>query len=200
LQYDAIAYLPGEVYRATVFITNDSFESGQWDVEWQAFTGTGDKLADGLFEHHNLKMLTTRIGSIEFDVPDSGAFFVTLRVIDASEQRVLSDNEYAFAVREREDAAPLQAFLTMPGTVLEWQTEEEDGGTRMSVTNSGETVALWVRISGTTPHVDDAAAASQPVVRPLKDGFLLAPGQTVVHYFEGIMPEERQWIVKALNS
>ncbi|QNK57235.1 glycoside hydrolase family 2 protein [Paenibacillus sp. PAMC21692] len=200
LQYDAISYLPGEVYRATVYITNDGFEQGQWDVEWRAFTGTGDKLADGLFEHNNLKILTTGIGSIEFHVPDSGAFFVTLQVIDAAEQRVLSDNEYAFAVREQEDAAPLQAFLTMPGTALKWETVEVDGGTRMTVTNSGETVALWVRISGATPHVDAAAAASQPVVRPLKDGFLLAPGQTVVHYFEGIMPEERQWVVKALNS
>ena len=135
-------------------------------------------------------------GTVEFQVPRLTGLFVTLKVVDPVERRVLADNEYAFAVKERDEEPPLQAFLSLPMTSIEWETKEEAGGTNVSVRNTGETVALWVRISGIAPE----DSGSRPVVRPLEDGFLIFPGETVERHFADILPQDRLWLVKAMNT
>lgn len=197
LQYDTISYSPGETFQATIHMTNEGFESGHWIVEWRAFDSMGRKLSAGSHDHLDHKALTSKVGSIEFLVPENNAFFVRLRVIDIDKSEI-ADNEYAFAIKKQDDAAPLEGFLTMPQTTLEWDVSKIDGGTSVSVTNRGETVALWVRVCGIA-HEQDADASLAPV-RPLEDGFIVLPGEKVVSHFDSMMPEDRHWTVKALNS
>ncbi|MDI4648005.1 glycoside hydrolase family 2 protein [Cohnella hashimotonis] len=196
LQYDGISYRPGDTFRGSIYVTADGRKADDLTVAWAARDEKGGILSEGSYSLRNMTNPTAFAGTVEFQIPRAAAVFVTLGAIGAADRRALADNEYAFAVKERDEEPPLQAFLSLPATSLEWETKEEDGGTTVAVRNTGETVALWVRISGTTPE----DGGNHPVVRPLEDGFLIFPGETVRRRFADILPQDRRWSVKAMNT
>ncbi|MDG0810478.1 glycoside hydrolase family 2 protein [Cohnella rhizosphaerae] len=196
LQYDGISYRPGDTFRGLIYVTADGMEAGDLTVEWTARDEKGGIVANGAYALNATVVAAAFAGTVEFQVPRAVAVFVTLDAVDAADGRALADNEYAFAVKERDEEPPLQAFLALPATTIEWETREEDGATTVAVRNTGETVALWVRVSGTTPE----DGGNHPVVRPLEDGFLIFPGETVRRRFADILPQDRRWRVKAMNT
>ncbi|MCC3372394.1 glycoside hydrolase family 2 protein [Cohnella sp. REN36] len=137
LQYDGISYRPGDAFRATIYLTNDGIQANDLTVEWVARSETGCKISEGLHTLRDTRNSTIFAGTVEFQVPQLTTLFVTLKVVDSVERQVLADNEYAFAVKERDEEPPLQAFLSLPMTSIEWETKEEAGGTNVSVRNTG---------------------------------------------------------------
>ncbi|MCD9024577.1 glycoside hydrolase family 2 protein [Cohnella silvisoli] len=197
LQYEGISYLLGEYFRASAYLTRDSVKVDSVLLEWKARNATGDQIGEGSFVLKEVRVPTILAGEIEFAVPAGGdAFFVMLKVVDPTTRQALADNEYAFAVRRDDVRPPLQSFLLIPQTALDWNLEEVGGGTRINVTNTGKTTALWVRVRA----VELDARLGPPPNRPLEDGFLVFPSETVSRHIEGVLPQERSWLVTALNS
>ncbi len=169
----------------------------------------GDLLAEGGWNLPEDKELTIKVGELTFLVPNTGAYLVRVwaeRVGNSGSaiaykesgeigRGIVANNEYVFAVREREDQPPLQSFLSLPPTTLAWEATAKDGDTVVTVRNTGGTAALWVRLVGIPTEQERG-----PVVRPLEDGFVLLPSETAERIFSGTGPEDYRWQAKALNT
>ncbi|WP_391573516.1 glycoside hydrolase family 2 TIM barrel-domain containing protein [Cohnella sp.] len=209
MAYETISSLESQTFRATVYVTEEGVSVMDLKVRWSAYTPSGDLLAEGGWNLPEDKELTIKVGELTFLVPNTGAYLVRVwaeRVGNSGSaiaykesgeigRGIVANNEYVFAVREREDQPPLQSFLSLPPTTLAWEATAKDGDTVVTVRNTGGTAALWVRLVGIPTEQERG-----PVVRPLEDGFVLLPSETVERIFSGTGPEDYRWQARALNT
>ncbi|MCQ6559363.1 glycoside hydrolase family 2 protein [Paenibacillus mendelii] len=202
LRYEAVAYLPGEDFTGSVFLTRDGEGAdGSIQVEWIALDASGRGLAAGDFTVGEAPEAEAVLaGEMVFKVPAADVFVVRLKARDAKNCQLVADNEYTFAVKADEKAPPLEAFRSLAATALRWETAVENGGTRVTVTNTGDTAALFVRVRGLEVEAEADGASQTTPSRPLNDGFVVLPGETDSCHVEGVLPEERRWLVTYLNG
>ncbi|MCQ6558477.1 glycoside hydrolase family 2 protein [Paenibacillus mendelii] len=200
MRYDRLVYLPGEAFQGELYLTRDG--------GWRETSRSGEEphqlivkvrdAAGRMFHEHTVSCnpdggMTESLGSCSWEIPMGlSSFYVSMALIGCNDDR-LAENEYAFTVtlEGARGEQPLRPFLELGRTHLN-VTLASVGGTRQEllVHNDGKQAALWVRIEGLD--------GEDLTYRPLQDGFIVFPGETISCMLEAGNPIQR-YKVYALN-
>ncbi|GBF74427.1 hypothetical protein PA598K_02770 [Paenibacillus sp. 598K] len=191
LQYEQIVYEPGETFEGECFAHMD-LPVESCAVGWTLRDAEGRIHEEGRFACQTGTHPSQHVGRIVWAIPEGiSCFFIRLTLTDEISKRVYSINEYAFAIRVGSARPELEAFRRLPQTELQWARE----GQALSITNTGQTVALWVSA--------EASMLEGPPLRPLLDGQLIFPNETrQVRLPEASASEAdaANWIAKGWNT